>query len=182
MAKEVNELLPDRSLTGSEVKAKIGNLTTEFNRKKTEQGKTGASPWPWPFYDLLDKLIGEYNTFLCDEIFLRMIPLQRLGQRPYLDDSLLSDSMLLEQDQLLEDIESAAVVDLNSTQVSEQVDEIPSIPIDVEEATSSDVHNSITLTGPSDGTSTVKLENPGKRICKTPKNIPKKKKRAAELK
>jgi hypothetical protein len=59
MAKELNNILVDRCLTGAEVKTKIGNLTTEYKRKKNDQGRTGASPSPWPYYDLIDKLLGK---------------------------------------------------------------------------------------------------------------------------
>ncbi|CAF3550764.1 unnamed protein product [Rotaria socialis] len=78
IAKQLNEMLPSRTLTGHEVKAKIGNLVGEYRRKKKEMGKTGASPPSWPFYNSIDKLIGE---------------------RPYNDDSLLSDSMIMQEEE-----------------------------------------------------------------------------------
>lgn len=59
MAKQLNEILPGRSLQGGDVKSKIGNLITEYRRKKKQQGKTGASPSAWPYYDLVDKLLGK---------------------------------------------------------------------------------------------------------------------------
>jgi hypothetical protein len=61
MANKLNEMLINRCLTGGDVKCKIGNLVTEYRRKKKDQGRTGASPSPWPYYDLIDKLLGEIN-------------------------------------------------------------------------------------------------------------------------
>ena len=62
MAKEINAILLNRTLAGYDVKAKIGNLITEYRRRKKEQGKTGASPTSWPYdYELIDKLIGMFR-------------------------------------------------------------------------------------------------------------------------
>ena len=58
MAKDLNGILPVRSLTGPDIKSKIGNLATEFRRKKKGQGRTGASPSPWPYYEAIDRLLG----------------------------------------------------------------------------------------------------------------------------
>ena len=58
MAQQLNKLLPNRHLDGADVKAKIGNLTTEYRKRKKEQGKTGASPSTWPYYDAINRLIG----------------------------------------------------------------------------------------------------------------------------
>jgi hypothetical protein len=65
MADEFNKSFNDFSLTGADVKSKIGNLVTEYRRKKKEQGKTGASPSPWPYYDPIDKLLGESTMIHC---------------------------------------------------------------------------------------------------------------------
>lgn len=59
MAEQLNEILSPRYLTGAEVKSKVGNLMTEYRRKKKAQGKTGASPCTWPYYDVIDKLLGK---------------------------------------------------------------------------------------------------------------------------
>lgn len=64
MAEKLNEMFLDRIINGTEVKAKIGNLVAEYRKKKKEQGKTGASPCPWKYYDLIDKIIGKWRTFL----------------------------------------------------------------------------------------------------------------------
>jgi hypothetical protein len=66
MAIELNNMLKTRRLTGAEVKMKIGNLTTEYKKKKKEQGRTGASPCTWPYFDSIDKLLGKINFFLND--------------------------------------------------------------------------------------------------------------------
>lgn len=63
MAEELSELLNPRCLTGHDVKTKIGNLSGEYRRRKTEQIKTGGSPCTWRYYDLLDKLLGRMNLF-----------------------------------------------------------------------------------------------------------------------
>jgi len=60
MAEKLKEVLPNRLLSGADVRAKIGNLVTEYRRKRKEQGKTGASPCAWPYFDLMDKMLGEY--------------------------------------------------------------------------------------------------------------------------
>ena len=59
MAIELNNMLTNRSLTGGDVKMKIGNLTTEFRKQKKQQGCTGASPCAWPYFDSIDKLLGK---------------------------------------------------------------------------------------------------------------------------
>ena len=61
MADELNKILEHRYLTGPDVKAKIGNLVTGYRRKKKELGRTGASPPKWPYYDLVDKILGKIN-------------------------------------------------------------------------------------------------------------------------
>ena len=61
MAQELNSLLRDRHLSGVDIKNKITNLTLEYRRKKEQQGKTGASPSMWPFFDEMEKLIGKRN-------------------------------------------------------------------------------------------------------------------------
>jgi hypothetical protein len=63
MADEFNAMQATRVLSGGDVKCKIGNLLTEYRKKKKEQGKTGASPSPWPYFDMLDKLLGKSQHF-----------------------------------------------------------------------------------------------------------------------
>jgi hypothetical protein len=60
MAQELSGLLPTRSITGFDVNMKIKNLASEYRKRKREQGKTGASPCPWKYYDPVDKIIGKF--------------------------------------------------------------------------------------------------------------------------
>ncbi|CAF1470836.1 unnamed protein product [Rotaria magnacalcarata] len=84
MAQELNQLLAPRIMNGSDIKSKIFNLVSEYRKRKKEQGKTGGSPSTWRHFNQVDKLIGE---------------------RPYNDDSLMSDTMTTQHDELLDDIE-----------------------------------------------------------------------------
>jgi hypothetical protein len=59
MAEQLNTMLSTRIMSGADVKSKIGNLVTEYRKKKKEQGKTGASPSSWRYFDMLDKLLGK---------------------------------------------------------------------------------------------------------------------------
>ncbi|CAF4081217.1 unnamed protein product [Rotaria sp. Silwood1] len=65
MAQELNSILRDRNLSGVYVKYKISNLTLEYRRKKKEQGKTGASPSTWPYFEEMEKLLGKLNLLHC---------------------------------------------------------------------------------------------------------------------
>ncbi len=65
MAEQLNDVLCDRCLSGNETKAKIGNLTVEYRRRKKQQGKTGSSPCIWPYYDAIDKLLGEFHSLIA---------------------------------------------------------------------------------------------------------------------
>jgi hypothetical protein len=69
MANNLNQIFKDTDLKGRDVKNKITYLTSEYRRRKKEMGSTGGSPSPWPYFDLIDKLLGK-NNFLfsknCD--------------------------------------------------------------------------------------------------------------------
>ncbi|CAF5054190.1 unnamed protein product [Rotaria sp. Silwood1] len=65
MAQELNSILRDRNQSGVYVKYKISNLTLEYRRKKKEQGKTGASPSTWPYFEEMEKLLGKLNLLHC---------------------------------------------------------------------------------------------------------------------
>ncbi|CAF3823067.1 unnamed protein product [Rotaria sp. Silwood1] len=160
MAKQLKEMSLNRCLTGHDVKKKIGNLVGEYRRKKKEQGKTGASPSPWPYYDVLDKLLGE---------------------RPYNDDSLLSDSMMTEQEQLLDDLDNINVPDYNLTQAAEQANDFTSM-INTDELITDEREHSFTTSSPSESSSISKIEIPAKNNSETKKSIPKRKKRTSEMK
>lgn len=78
MPNQRNQALIDRRITAGDVKSKIGNLITENRRREKEQGKTGASPYSWKYYDTIDKLIGilytektevSYRTFMVSRFF-----------------------------------------------------------------------------------------------------------------
>lgn len=64
MVRQLNELLAPRVVSVIDVKRKIVNLNALFRNKQKEQGKTGSSPSSWPYFDVLDKLIG-------NQLFLR---------------------------------------------------------------------------------------------------------------
>ncbi|CAF0977948.1 unnamed protein product [Rotaria sordida] len=160
MAKQLNEMSMNRCFTGHDVKKKIGNLVSEYRRKKKEQGKTGASPSPWPYYDLLDKLLGE---------------------RPYNDDSLLSDSMITEQEQLLDDLDNVSVPDYNLTQAAEQTNDFTSIVND-DELIIDEREHSFTASSPSESNYISKSEISAKNNSEIKKCVPKRKKRASEMK
>ncbi|CAF2937791.1 unnamed protein product [Rotaria sp. Silwood2] len=128
MANQLNEIFTNRNVSAADVKSKIGNLITEYRRRKKEQGTTGASPCSWRYFDLLDKLLGE---------------------RAYNDNSLLSDSMIIEQEKLLEDINNVEIPDMALTQVAEQADDSFSSQGNVEEINSPVPSNSNYLSSPS---------------------------------
>ena len=171
MAEELNTLLPDKCLIGSDVKAKIGNLVTEYRRKRKQQGKTGASPCTWKYYDMVDKLLGKSVSFLHPSHSCLT------GERPYNDDSLLSDSMTIEQEQLLADIENVVVPEMNFTQVAQEVtDANPFAAINDEPIVHADFNPSAT-SSPSNAAAVSKLGTTVE-VTPTPKKIvgPKKKK------
>ncbi|CAF4749204.1 unnamed protein product [Rotaria socialis] len=158
MAKELNSILKDRQLSGADVKCKISNLTIEYRKKKKEQGKTGGSPSSWSYFDAIDKILGE---------------------RPYNDDTLLSDSMVTEQTELI-DIENTQSCDLNATQISEQVNEDIDMLKD-EEAPGSDPNRLNKSSSPSHDKSTIKSEAKGTPNT-TKRTNAVRKKRASEIK
>lgn len=177
MAEELNTLLPDKCLSGADIKSKIGNLVTEYRRKRKQQGKTGGSPSTWKYYDMVDKLLGKSDSFLHP-------PHSCLtGERPYNDDSLLSDSMTIEQDQLLADIENVVVPDLNLTQLAQQVNDAnPLASINDEPIIHADLNLS-TTSSPSNAAGVAKLGT-SVEFTPTPKKIvgSKKKKKASDVK
>jgi hypothetical protein len=74
MAIDLTNLLENRFLIGVEVKNKITNLTKKYRNVKKEQGRTGASPPTWPFYNSIDKFMGKINilkrlVFICAKFF-----------------------------------------------------------------------------------------------------------------
>ncbi|CAF3117298.1 unnamed protein product, partial [Rotaria sp. Silwood2] len=72
-----------------------------------------------------------------------------LRERAYNDNSLLSDSMIIEQEKLLEDINNVEIPDMALTQVAEQADDSFSSQGNVEEINSPVPSNSNYLSSPS---------------------------------
>jgi hypothetical protein len=73
MAQQLNDMFSNRCLNGQEVKAKISNLVTEYRKRKKEQGRTGASPCSWRYFDPIDKLLGEFHSFI---VLFKLISLE----------------------------------------------------------------------------------------------------------
>ncbi|CAF1599976.1 unnamed protein product [Rotaria sp. Silwood1] len=146
MTDDLNELLQGRSLTSTEVKSKIGNLVAEYRRRRKELGRTGGSPSTWPFYEMIDKILGE---------------------RPYNDDTLLTDSMNTDE-QTLQDMPQP---DLNSTQISVPVHDSVSSSADINKPQSSTNVNSNTPVESSNVSAVSKVDTPrNKYLSKQKKN------------
>jgi hypothetical protein len=64
MAQQLNQILSPRTMTATDVKSKIGNLVAEYRKKKKENGKTGASPPSWRYFEQIDKLLGENGILI----------------------------------------------------------------------------------------------------------------------
>jgi hypothetical protein len=104
------------------------------------------------------------------------------GERPYNDDSLLSDSITLQQELLLEEIENTPVPDMNLTQIAEQVDDLNSSPISIEEASSPTHAQPSISTSPSNPTASQKSGTPLRLGSSTKGCLATKKKRIADIK
>lgn len=182
MAKDLNGMLPGRSLNGADIKSKVGNLVTEYRRKKKGQGKTGASPSSWPYYESIDRLLGKFDHFIqeLDSSYSTI----HLGERPYNDDSLLCDSIVTEEDQCSKEINRAAMAEGNMTQVAEEAIDCLPIPIDVEELEIETIQtdNIPEAAGLSSAKQTAKGEIEDRIKSKIIKHTPKNKKRISELK
>ncbi|CAF4322210.1 unnamed protein product [Rotaria sp. Silwood2] len=104
-----------------------------------------------------------------------------LGQRPYNDDSLLLDSMKFE-DELVEDVTYEDVSYLNSTQISEQVDESGTGEVDIEIIKSSTQDNLCDIPSLSNSISIPRRDTVPKINSSTQKTICKKKKKSLDPK
>ncbi|CAF1535528.1 unnamed protein product [Rotaria sordida] len=161
MAQQLKQLLPTRVMTGADVKSKITNLVAEYRKKKKEQGKTGSSPSSWRYFDQIDKLLGE---------------------RPFNDESLMSDSISLQQEQLLQDIENTSVSDLHLNSFSEDTDDnISSIINEIEESTNDIENRSWTSKSPSNSSSTQKKTSMNTPDVSNKKTFLSKKKKPADM-
>ncbi|CAF4625879.1 unnamed protein product [Rotaria sp. Silwood2] len=132
MAHQINQLFSQRVMTGADVKAKITNLIAEYRKKKKEHGKTGSSPSSWRYFDQIDKLLGE---------------------RPFNDDTLISDSIIFQQEQLLQDIENASATDFNFDSLTEDADNnISNLIKEIEESTTNSDNRSCSSINPCNST------------------------------
>ncbi|CAF2956025.1 unnamed protein product [Rotaria sp. Silwood2] len=152
-------MLPSRTLTGHDVKAKIGNLVGEYRRKKKDMGKTGASPPSWPFYNSIDKLIGE---------------------RPYNDDSLLSDSIIMQEEAQLFNIVDGGADTYKTTQFAAEAKELIDLE-NIEDSPAADQEHHEKKTS-SSGPDCVLKSEPVAKHSDDKKNSSKRKKKVSELK
>lgn len=107
-----------------------------------------------------------------------------LGQRPYNNNSLLSDSILSEeqQEQLLNDIRNVPLPDLNLTQVSEPVDDIFPLTENTTEEHFAVDENSINSINSSTSVCISKPDIPAANSVTAKKTISRKKKRISDSK
>ncbi|CAF1118756.1 unnamed protein product [Rotaria sordida] len=161
MANELNKMLEIDDSTGADMKSKIGNLTTEYRHKKKDMDHTGGSPSSWPYLEFIDKLLGE---------------------RPYIDDSLLSDFIIVEEEQVVKNVDQASAPDLNLTQISEQADDLVQLKTNSDDTNNPDSVNSVTSPSSPATISIPKSDSPVQMVLKTKKNASSKKKRASEMK
>ena len=116
---------------------------------------------------------------LRENRFINLIIILIIGQRAYNDNSLFSDSTVIEETET-DDIQSTTLVDSNCTAKSEQVTDFISIS-DNKEPGVSHILNSKRSTTFNENSSTVKDETPAKnKIQKKTNKLPKK--RTSELK
>lgn len=174
MAAELNKIFEDRCLSGLDVKTKISNLSIEYRKKKKEQSGTGASPCSWPYFDSIDKLLGNIKLLKSMFELLRLFFL--LGERAYMDDSLLTDSMKIAEESVSESADSTTTPDLNSTQVSRQAEDIAEASQDSNENANPTVEDSNNLP------STLSTSSSKDANSKQQKKAALKKKRTSEAK
>jgi hypothetical protein len=104
------------------------------------------------------------------------------GQRPYNDDSLLSESIALQSELSLEEIENIPVPDLNLTQLGEEVEDLNSLVKQIEEASNQMPVESNTATSLANPSSSNKSNTPTKLVSSTKRCLSSKKKRVADIK
>lgn len=160
---------------------KLPILLSSIEREKKNKERLVAVPHPGVTLTRSISYLVSINTTLnLKYIFLYNLKCTiLLGQRPYNDDSLLTDSMVIEETQMV-DIENDRSFDLNATQVSEQANEGAELLKD-EEMPVSDLDYVNKSSSPSHDKSTMKSEvtissNPTKKINAS------KKKRASDIK
>lgn len=105
-----------------------------------------------------------------------------LGERPYNDDSLLSDSMRIEHEQLLDEIFNVSTPDLNLTQISKQVDDLIPSTADADQTSIPTHVNASNPASPSDSALVVKANTTVNLGSAIKKSVPRRKKRSSEIK
>ncbi|CAF3340251.1 unnamed protein product [Rotaria sp. Silwood2] len=152
MAQQLNSLFAPRVISGNEVKVKIFNIVSEYRKRKKEQGKSGGSPTTWRYYNQVDKFLGE---------------------RPYNDDSLMSDTMTTQHDEVIDEIDNATIKDLNAYSVAEEGDNLLNLFKENEEIAKENVPSK--SNSPSTSTCTQKNTTQSPNDSSTTKNHRKKK-------
>ena len=106
-----------------------------------------------------------------------------LGERPYNNDNLISDSMKF-QEELLNDIEITSIPDLNSTQIAEEVDDLFPLTKDTEETINPIRDEQNNASGSSDAVRVIKVNTPVKVSSTMKKSVSSRKikKRTSEIK
>ncbi|CAF1618439.1 unnamed protein product [Adineta ricciae] len=162
MAQQLNEFLSPRVMTGTDVKAKIANLVSEYRKKRKESGKTGSSPSSWPYFEQIDKL---------------------LGARPFNDESLLSDSISLQDEQVLVDIENTSPSDLNLNSLvkDDEDNNISTFIKEIEEITNNTDNRSCNSKSPPNSASTQKTTTSNTPDNSIKRNLPSKKKKVVDM-
>ncbi|CAF1619195.1 unnamed protein product [Adineta ricciae] len=161
MAAELNSIFNDQQLSGLDVKTEISNLSIEYKRKKKEQSGTGASPCSWPYFDSIDKLLGE---------------------RPYMDDSLLTDSIKIEEELVFQSSDTTSTPDIPSNQVSKQADDSVEEQQNPNDSVNSVLENSNDPSSTSTSSSIPNTSSSKETMSKRQKKDGPKKKRASDAK
>lgn len=106
------------------------------------------------------------------------------GERPYNDDSLLSDSITLEDEQLLDEIECVSAPELNLTQIGQQVCDSNSTSGSTSSVTKKSPEHIAFAATLSSSNSTLNQRSgiPSKPGSRTKKTLPAPKKRSSAMK
>ncbi|CAF3985737.1 unnamed protein product [Rotaria sp. Silwood1] len=103
-------------------------------------------------------------------------------ERPYMDDSLLSDSIIVEEEQVMKSVNQASAPDLNLTQISEQADDLVQLKTNSDDSNNRNSVNLVTSLSSSTTIPIPKSDSPAQMALKPKKNASSKKKRASETK
>ncbi|CAF3027772.1 unnamed protein product [Rotaria sp. Silwood2] len=158
MAQQLNTILSPRVMTAVDVKSKISNLVAEYRKKKKDMGKTGGSPCTWHYFDQIDKLLGE---------------------RPYNDDSLMTDTMIVQNNVIIDDIENIPMNNSNGNLDGEDIDHTLGSTKDFEEV-AKDTRSTIS-SSPSNTSSTQKSTSQNSADSSVNKSYPRKKRKYLTL-